>query len=120
MTPFERHPATSGSIRTAVVGGGSIGSFHAQTVAERVPDLALVAVVDPDAAAARRIAEAYGAAAHTEVTAVLDAVDAVVVSSPAATHTDLVVAAAEAGVAVFVEKPMALSLEDADRAITAA
>ena len=40
--------------------------------------------------------------------------------SPAATHADLVVAAAQAGKHVFCEKPMALTLEDADRAIDAA
>ena len=45
---------------------------------------------------------------------------AVAISSPAATHTDLVVAAAQAGKHVFCEKPMALTLDDADRAIRAA
>ena len=48
------------------------------------------------------------------------AVEAVAISSPAATHTDLVVAAAQAGKHVFCEKPMALTLDDADRAIAAA
>ncbi len=42
------------------------------------------------------------------------------ISSPAATHAALVVAAAEAGEHVFCEKPMALTLDDADRAIRAA
>ena len=42
------------------------------------------------------------------------------ISSPAATHTDLVIAAAGAGKHVFCEKPMALTLDDADRAIAAA
>jgi myo-inositol 2-dehydrogenase/D-chiro-inositol 1-dehydrogenase len=48
------------------------------------------------------------------------AVDAVVIAAPARFHTDLVMAAAGAGKAVFCEKPMALSLADADRAIDAA
>lgn len=117
MSPPSRR---SGPLRTAVIGAGCIGSFHARTVAERVPNFSLVAVVDPDDGAARRVAEPYGASAHADVAAVLADVDAVVISSPATTHADLVAAAAGAGVAVFVEKPMSLSLEDADRAITAA
>lgn len=47
-------------------------------------------------------------------------VDAVVIAAPARFHADLVVAAACAGKAVFCEKPMALSLADADRALGAA
>ena len=45
---------------------------------------------------------------------------AVAISSPATTHADLVVAAAQAGKHVFCEKPMALTLDEADRAIQAA
>jgi predicted dehydrogenase len=47
-------------------------------------------------------------------------VDAVVIATPARTHADLVVAAADAGKGVFCEKPMAVTLPDADRAIDAA
>ena len=47
-------------------------------------------------------------------------VAAVAICSPAATHADLVVAAVKAGKHVFCEKPMALTLADADRAIDAA
>ncbi|WP_017618142.1 Gfo/Idh/MocA family protein, partial [Nocardiopsis gilva] len=47
-------------------------------------------------------------------------VEAVVIATPARTHTDLVVAAAEAGKAVYCEKPMARTLAEADRAIDAA
>ena len=60
--------------------------------------------------------------AATDVGAVWDdpAIDAVVIAAPARPHADLVVAAAGAGKAVFCEKPMALTLADADRAIAAA
>jgi myo-inositol 2-dehydrogenase/D-chiro-inositol 1-dehydrogenase len=47
------------------------------------------------------------------------AVEAVVIAAPARLHAGLVVAAAEAGKNVFCEKPMALTLADADRAIDA-
>ena len=47
-------------------------------------------------------------------------VDGVLITAPARSHTDLVVAAAAAGKHVFCEKPMAVTLADADRAIAAA
>ena len=47
-------------------------------------------------------------------------VDGVLITAPARTHTDLVIAATEAGKHVFCEKPMAITLADADRAIAAA
>jgi myo-inositol 2-dehydrogenase / D-chiro-inositol 1-dehydrogenase len=47
-------------------------------------------------------------------------VDAVVIAVPAHLHADLVVAAAAAGRSVFCEKPMALTLADADRVVGAA
>jgi myo-inositol 2-dehydrogenase/D-chiro-inositol 1-dehydrogenase len=47
-------------------------------------------------------------------------IDAVVIAAPARSHADLVVAAANARKAVFCEKPMAITLEEADKAILAA
>ncbi|MEE1622241.1 Gfo/Idh/MocA family oxidoreductase [Zafaria sp. Z1313] len=109
-------------VRLAVVGTGWIGAFHARTVAERLPGVVLSAVVDPVTASARRVAGPFGAGVFTDLEGLLaaDAADGVVISSPSTTHADLVVQAAEAGKAVFVEKPMAHTLEDADRAIAAA
>ena len=82
-----------------------------------------MAVADPAPGAAERLAEAAGGAKPCtdpeEVFADPD-VDAVVIAAPARFHADLVVAAAAAGKAVFCEKPMALTLADADRAIAAA
>lgn len=114
---------TTRPVRLGLVGSGWIGAFHAQSIALRVPGAELVAVADPVPGAAERVADPLGVPRTyldaTDLFADPD-VDGVVVSSPAFTHTDLVVAAAEAGKAVFVEKPMALTLEDADRAISAA
>ena len=110
-------------VRLGLIGSGWIGAFHAESIARRIPDTELVAVADPVPGAAERVAGPLGVAQTYLDAADLiadPAVEGVVISSPAFTHTDLVVAAAEAGKAVFVEKPMALTLEDADRAITAA
>jgi myo-inositol 2-dehydrogenase / D-chiro-inositol 1-dehydrogenase len=110
-------------VGVALIGSGRMGSFHGQTLARRIPGARLVAVADPAPDAAKRLATALGAdRASTDPAEVLadPAVDAVVIAAPARFHADLVVAAADAGKGVFCEKPMALTLADADRAIAAA
>jgi myo-inositol 2-dehydrogenase/D-chiro-inositol 1-dehydrogenase len=107
----------------ALIGSGRMGSFHGETISRRLPDARLVAVADPAPGAAARLAETLGAArAYTDAAQVFaDAeIDAVAIAAPARFHADLVVAAAAAGKHVFCEKPMALTLADADRAIDAA
>ena len=113
----------SSPVRLGVVGSGWIGAFHAQSIALRVPGAVLAAICDPQPGAAERVAGPLGVArTYLDVKDLLndDDIDGVIISSPAFTHTDLVVAAAEAGKGIFVEKPMALTLADADRAIAAA
>lgn len=109
----------SDQLRFGLIGTGWIGRFHAESLARRVPDACLVAVADPNIAAAQAIGASQTYADPLELIGD-PAVQAVAISSPAATHTDLVVAAAQAGKHVFCEKPMALTLDDADRAIAAA
>ena len=112
-----------GLVRVALIGSGRMGSFHGETLARRLPGAALVAVNDPAPGAAEKLAATLGAAKFStdpaEVLADPD-IDAVVIAAPARFHADLVVAAAAAGKGVFCEKPMALTLADADRAIDAA
>ncbi|MBI0375794.1 Gfo/Idh/MocA family oxidoreductase [Streptomyces albiflaviniger] len=115
--------AAADTLRLATIGAGRIGANHAEIVARRIPGAGLAAVCDPVPSAAERLAAELGVAhATTDVDEVLgrDDVDGVLITAPARAHTDLVVAAAAVGKHVFVEKPMAVTLEDADRAITAA
>ena len=110
-------------VGVALIGSGRMGSFHGETVSRRIPGARLVAVADPAPGAAERMAGVLGAdRTYTDVARLWDdpAVDAVIVAAPARTHADLVVAAARAGRSVFCEKPMAVTLADADRAIDAA
>ena len=113
---------TADVVGVGLLGAGRIGSSHGGLIAREVPGARLVAVADPVPGAAERLAGPLGARALTAADDLLAApdVDAVVIASPAALHADLVVAAAGAGKAVFCEKPMALSVADADRAIEAA
>ena len=102
-----------------LIGAGWIGSFHAETLARRLPGARLAAVADPQPGAAERLSAPKTYSDPLDLIADRN-IDAVAISSPAATHADLVVAAAQAGKHVFCEKPMALTLDDADRAIDAA
>src|SRR3954469_18587510 len=99
-----------------------MGAYHGATLAQRLPGARLTAVADPAPDAAEKLAAALGASsAYTDPGQALadPAVEAVVIAAPARFHADLIVAAAGAGKAVFCEKPMALTLADADRAIDA-
>src|SRR4051794_1879671 len=114
---------TGDVVGIALIGSGRMGSFHGQTVSQRLPGARLVAVADPAPGAAQSLAAALHAdRAYTDVAQLWDdpAVDGVVIAAPARFHADLVVAAAAAGKSVFCEKPMALQLADIDRAIDAA
>ena len=110
-------------VGVGLIGAGWIGSFHGESLARRVPGARLVAVADPAPGAAHRLADRLGVpAARTDPAELIEdpEVEAVVIASPATTHAELVVAAAGAGKAVFCEKPMAVRLADADRAVAAA
>ena len=113
---------STGRVRLGLIGAGYIGRFHAETIARRLPDAELVVVADPAAESAGDLAAKLGTEATADPAEVVRAseLDGVVIAAPARFHADLVVGAAGAGTAVFCEKPMALELPDADRAIAAA
>jgi scyllo-inositol 2-dehydrogenase (NAD+) len=110
-------------VRMAVIGVGRMGMTHAENLAHRVRGARLVAVTTSDA---DRIAEVHdrwpGVQVYPTPAALLAAetLDAVCISSSTSAHADNVEQCAEAGVQIFCEKPLALTLEDCDRAIAAA
>jgi len=100
-------------LRTAVIGVGYMGKFHAEKLAASSA-AELVAVVDADAARARDIAAALGCAHEADYKTLLSKVDAVCVAVPTEKHAEVVRACLEAGVHVLVEKPLARTLAEAD------
>lgn len=111
-------------VRTGLIGCGKIATTHAMALAT-LAESEFVAVCDTDEGRAREVAEKYGLAAEnvfTEPAALLGSgrVEAVSVCTPHPSHVAVVVAAAEAGVHVLCEKPVAVSLAGADRMIEAA
>jgi myo-inositol 2-dehydrogenase/D-chiro-inositol 1-dehydrogenase len=107
-------------VRIGLVGAGRIGSSHARLLSERVPGARLVMVADPRPGAAGDLADRWGAGATDDPAVLLDAdVDAVVITASSQVHSELIVAAAQAGKAVFCEKPASMSLAEADRSLAA-
>jgi predicted dehydrogenase len=100
-------------LRTAVIGVGYMGRFHAEKLAASAA-AELVAVADADAARAREIAAALGCAHEADYRTLLSRVDAVCVAVPTEHHHAVVRACLEAGVHVLVEKPLARTLAEAD------
>ncbi|GAA3666202.1 Gfo/Idh/MocA family protein [Microbacterium marinilacus] len=109
-------------VRVAVVGIGA-RSVIAHHVPAAHPGARVVATVDPSQTGRARSAELFpGVPTHADVASLLAAedVDAAIVTSPDDTHADIAVALLAAGVAVYLEKPLATTLADADRVLAEA
>jgi myo-inositol 2-dehydrogenase / D-chiro-inositol 1-dehydrogenase len=114
--------AVAEALGVGLVGAGKIGREHARNLARRLDGARLVAVADTVPAVAEEVAGQLGVRAvyHTPGELLADdAVDAVVIATPATTHAELISAAAAARRQVFCEKPIALDLAAADAALAA-
>ncbi|MGO8883516.1 MAG: Gfo/Idh/MocA family protein [Streptosporangiaceae bacterium] len=124
------HPAPPGSppgtpaggpvLRAAIIGAGRIGEQHAETLASR-DDVELTAVCDVDTSRAEAVAAVTGAQVFADWREMLaaDLADAVWVCTPPAAHAGPAVAVLDQGLPLYLEKPIARSLDDA-RLIAAA
>ena len=106
-------------LRTAVIGAGKMGTIHAK-VYSQLPASHLVAIVDTDPAKAERLAEKYGCQATTNVTDVLDRVDAVTISTPTTTHLQLAKLFVRKKIPVLIEKPLASSVREGRKIVAMA
>lgn len=106
-------------LRLGVVGTGSLGFHHAR-ILSTMPGIAMRGVHDTNAARLEEVSTKLGVDAHTSVEALLDDVDAVVIAVPTVAHEEVALAAIERGVHILVEKPIAPTLEAADRINAAA
>jgi len=101
------------ALRTAVLGVGYMGRFHAQKFAS-CRGAKLVAVADTNAARAHDVAREVGCAPQADYRRLLDSIDAAIVAVPTELHYRVVRDCLEAGVNVLVEKPLARSVKEAD------
>jgi len=117
-------PLASEELRVAIVGYGLAGSvFHAPLIAA-TPGMRVAAVVTGNAERAESAQKAYeGVAVFADVDALLAKpadIDLVVVASPNRVHASITLAAIEAGIAVVVDKPFAVSVREGQSLIEAA
>lgn len=105
-------------VRFAVIGCGRIAPKHTEAILA-VEGAQLAAVMDIVPERAAQFSERYGVTALNDYESVLQRadIDVVNICTPSGLHAEMGVAAARAGKHVVVEKPMALSLRDADRLI---
>jgi len=103
-------------MRTAVIGVGYLGRFHAQKYAS-LPNSQLVGVADPSAAARTSVAAELGVAALADYRELLGHVDAVSIVTPTPLHYSVAKAFLESGASVLVEKPMTVTVEEGESLI---
>jgi predicted dehydrogenase len=100
-------------VRVGVVGVGAWGEKHAR-VYDAIPEAELVGVFDGRPERAREIAARHGCAAFEDLDALLGACEAVSIATPTVAHRECHERAAAAGCHALVEKPMAVTVEEAD------
>jgi len=110
---------SAGAVRAGVWGVGVWGEKHAR-VYHALPEAELVGVHDRDAALARAVAERYGCRAFDSADGLLAACEAVSIAVPTVGHREAAERAAAAGRHALVEKPMAVTVDEADAMVAAA
>lgn len=104
------------TIRTAVIGVGHQGRWHADKFAV-LPDAELVAVADADSAAREKAAGELGVRGVADYAELLGAVDAVSIATPTPSHFEIVSAFLREGVHVLVEKPLTSTVAEAEELV---
>lgn len=101
-----------GKVRVGVIGLGYFGSHHVRHFAAN-PAAELVAVVDNDKSRAFSTGVTYGAEGIADFRALIGMVDAVSIAAPTSDHHRIAAELIDAGIHVFVEKPIAATVADA-------
>jgi myo-inositol 2-dehydrogenase/D-chiro-inositol 1-dehydrogenase len=109
-------------VSLGVIGLGRMGQVYSYHVAQRIPNAVLTAIADPRTEATTPFAAQFSAiqvyADYRDLLADPH-IQGVIIATPTHTHHDIVIAAAQAGKAIFCEKPTALTLAATDEMIAA-
>jgi len=110
-------------LRFALVGCGRIAKKHAEILAKQLPDAELTAVCDTVAERAEAYGRKYNVPFFTNMHEMMkkagDRIDVLNILTPSGNHAENTVALAPYGKHIVVEKPMALTIDDADSMISA-
>src|SRR3982751_4773155 len=106
-------------LRVAAIGVGSLGRHHARNYAELAGAgrVEFVGVCDTNSLTASEVSAVHGGSMFPDWRELFGAVDAVSVATPTETHAEIACAFLEEGIHVLVEKPIAITLAEADRMI---
>jgi predicted dehydrogenase len=101
-------------VRTGIVGAGTISETHLEGTKQN-PRAELVGICDVDRSAAERMATEYGIPWFTSVDALIEeGIDCLHICTPVQTHHHIAEKAMKAGVAVVIEKPVAMTVEEVE------
>ena len=102
-------------VKIGIIGAGFMGGIHLNAC-KMIENAEVVAIVDSDEERGKELAKKVGANCYSDAGGMLkeEDVDAVIVCTPTFLHTEIVKEAAEAGKHIFCEKPLALSLKEAE------
>jgi predicted dehydrogenase len=109
-------------LRTAVIGVGHLGAHHARLHAAMAAEglCTFVTVCDVVEERSRSAATEWQTDSTTDWRALIGKIDAASLAVPTESHCEIACGLLEAGIHVLVEKPIAVSLDEADRMIAAA
>jgi predicted dehydrogenase len=99
-----------------VVGTGALGFHHARLL-RRMEGAEFAGIFDVNPVRAAEVAKELDTVAHPSLDALLDRVDAISIAVPTPAHTEVGLAVLSRGIAALVEKPLADSLEGAERLV---
>jgi len=104
-------------IRIGIIGAGPNGTGHVKKLMEHRNRCHISGIADTDSSKAKELAALADTNAYTDFNQMFDDTDAVIISTPNFLHTQHAIACASAGKHVWIEKPMALSIAEADRIV---
>lgn len=119
MSSDNRQEAGQETIRAGVIGAGAFGRFHASKYAG-LPGVKLVGIADVSEVRAQTLANDFGVTAFAGWRAMLPHVDIVTIAAPARFHGEIGVGCLNQGKHVFIEKPLAANMREADALVRVA
>lgn len=101
-------------VRVGVVGTGKMGFFHCSKL-KQMKNVNFIGIYDPDMNRAKKISKAFQVKAFNTYTELLKNIDAVIIATPTPFHFSLAAEAIVHNKHVFVEKPITMTVEEADK-----
>jgi predicted dehydrogenase len=106
-------------IKTAVIGTGHLGKHHTR-ILKQIPGAELIGICDRDENSRNEISSKWDVAGFADYRELMDRVDAVIIATPTITHHEICVEFLQSGIHVFVEKPIAHNLDQANHMVETA